>query len=36
MGSFECSIEDSGEPLARVMMTVYQPVNEAEMPESVG
>lgn len=36
MGSFECSIEDRGEPLARVMMTVYQPVNEAEMPESVG
>ena len=36
MGSFECRIEDRGDALANVILTVYQPVDDMQMPESVG
>lgn len=36
MGSFECRIEDAGDVLANVTLTVYQPVEGAAAPERVG
>jgi predicted hotdog family 3-hydroxylacyl-ACP dehydratase len=34
MGSFECRIEDSGDRLAEVTLTVYQPIDEGQIPET--
>jgi predicted hotdog family 3-hydroxylacyl-ACP dehydratase len=36
MGSFECRIEDSDAALANVTLTVYQPVDDIQVPESLG
>lgn len=34
MGSFECRIEDGGDRLAEVTLTVYQPIDEGQIPEA--
>ena len=36
MGSFECRIEDRGDALANVILTVYQPVDDMQMPGGAG
>jgi predicted hotdog family 3-hydroxylacyl-ACP dehydratase len=33
MGSFECCIDEGGDELARVTLTVYQPVDGGQVPE---
>ena len=34
MGSFECRIADGNDQLASVTLTVYQPVDDAQLPET--